>query len=98
MYLYIQKLNRIDTTSFQKMLLFTGKWSHLTITEKRLADVKKSSMENDLEMNKDDPGSGLMKIMQSMYEKGDADTKRMIAKAWTEGQEKIPACRISIVI
>lgn len=45
-------------------------------------------MENDLAMNKDDPGSGLMKIMQSMYEKGDADTKRMIAKAWTEGQDK----------
>lgn len=64
------------------------KWSHLTTTEKRLADIKKHSMEDELETNKDDPGAGLMKIMQSMYEKGDSETKRMIAKAWTEGQQK----------
>lgn len=64
------------------------KWSHLTTTEKRLADIKKHSLEDELETNKDDPGAGLMKIMQSMYEKGDSDTKRMIAKAWTEGQQK----------
>lgn len=66
------------------------KWSHLTSTEKRLADLKKSALENDTDFgaSKDDPGSGLMKIMQSMYEKGDSETKRMIAKAWTEGQQK----------
>lgn len=70
-------------------LLCVGKkWSHLTTTEKRLADIKKHSMEDDLDTNKDDPGAGLMKIMQSMYEKGDSETKRMIAKAWTEGQQK----------
>lgn len=45
-------------------------------------------MASDLESNKDDPTSGLMKIMQSMYESGDSETKRMIAKAWTEGQQK----------
>lgn len=45
-------------------------------------------MENDLETNKDDPSAGLMKIMQNMYEKGDSETKRMIAKAWAEGQQK----------
>lgn len=71
------------------MINFTGKnWSHLTSTEKRLADMKKSSMGSDLESNKDDPGAGLMKIMQNMYESGDSETKRMIAKAWTEGQQK----------
>lgn len=64
------------------------KWSHLTTTEKRLADRKKHDLEDDLETNKDDPGAGLMKIMQNMYEKGDSETKRMIAKAWTEGQQK----------
>lgn len=73
----------------ENVLNFIGKkWSHLTTTEKRLADIKKSSMEDDLDANKDDPSSGLMKIMQSMYEKGDSETKRMIAKAWTEGQQK----------
>lgn len=64
------------------------KWSHLTTTEKRLADIKKNSLEEDLDTNKDDPGAGLMKIMQNMYEKGDSETKRMIAKAWSEGQQK----------
>lgn len=70
---------------------FTGKkWSHLTSTEKRLADIKKHTLggDTDLASAKDDPGAGLMKIMQNMYEKGDAETKRMIAKAWTEGQQK----------
>lgn len=62
----------------------------MTSTEKRLADIKKSSLEKDtdFEANKDDPGAGLMKVMQSMYEQGDSETKRMIAKAWTEGQQK----------
>lgn len=66
------------------------KWSHLTSTEKRLDDIKKSALnaDTDFASGKDDPGAGLMKIMQNMYEKGDAETKRMIAKAWTEGQQK----------
>lgn len=62
----------------------------MTSTEKRLADLKKLEMEGgaDFASGKDDPGAGLMKIMQNMYEKGDSETKRMIAKAWTEGQQK----------
>lgn len=65
------------------------KWSHLTVTEKRVADAKKTSLtDDDVEDGKDDPSSGLMKIMQKMYETGDPEMKRMIAKAWTEGQEK----------
>lgn len=65
------------------------KWSHLTVTEKRLADLKKSAIaDDDIEANKDDPSSGLMKIMQKMYETGDPEMKRMISKAWTEGQDK----------
>lgn len=71
------------------ILNWIGKnWSHLTQTEKRLADLKKSTMEDDLDTSKDDPGTGLMKIMQKMYESGDSETKRMISKAWAEGQEK----------
>lgn len=41
-----------------------------------------------MDTDKTDPTSGLMKVMQKMYESGDSDMKRMIAKAWTEGQEK----------
>lgn len=56
----------------------------MTLTEKRLADIKKS----DMKMDKDDPSAGVMGLMKSMYDSGDSETKRMIAKAWTESQQK----------
>lgn len=31
---------------------------------------------------------GLMNIMKKMYDSGDPELKRTIAKAWTEGQDK----------
>ncbi|DAZ96012.1 TPA: LOW QUALITY PROTEIN: hypothetical protein N0F65_008991 [Lagenidium giganteum] len=37
---------------------------------------------------KDDPATGLMDMMKNMYEEGDDDMKRTIAKAWTESREK----------
>lgn len=77
------------TIYFDSNLKLGKNWSHLTSTEKRLADLKKSEMDNDLEADKsDDPGAGLMNIMKKMYDSGDSETKRMIAKAWTEGQDK----------
>lgn len=63
------------------------KWSHLTYREKLLNDMKATSIRDDSETDKD-PGAGLMKVMKSMYDQGDPEMKRMIAKAWTEGQEK----------
>ena len=40
-------------------------------------------------MDKDeDPGVGLMKLMKQMYNDGDDEMKRTIAKAWHESQEK----------
>ena len=36
----------------------------------------------------DDPQAGLMKMMKKMYDEGDDDMKRTIAKAWTESQDK----------
>ena len=35
-----------------------------------------------------DPGQGLMKLMQQMYNDGDDEMKRTIAKAWHESQDK----------
>lgn len=58
------------------------------MTEKRVADGKKSALKTDDQTVSDDPNGGLMKVMQQMYESGDSDMKRMIAKAWTEGQDK----------
>lgn len=64
------------------------RWSHLTSTEKRLADSKSSTLKEDDATVSDDPSAGLMKVMQKMYESGDPEMKKMIAKAWTEGQDK----------
>jgi calcyclin binding protein len=38
--------------------------------------------------HKDDPSAALMDMMRQMYEDGDDDMKRNIAKAWTESREK----------
>ena len=35
-----------------------------------------------------DPQAGLMDLMKKMYDDGDDEMKRTIAKAWTESQEK----------
>ena len=35
-----------------------------------------------------DPSQGLMKLMKQMYDEGDDEMKRTIAKAWHESQEK----------
>lgn len=43
---------------------------------------------DDAELDTKDPSAGLMNIMKKMYQSGDAETKRMISKAWTEGAEK----------
>lgn len=36
----------------------------------------------------EDPQAGIMNLMQKMYDDGDDDMKRTIAKAWSESQEK----------
>ena len=35
------------------------------------------------------PGDSLMEMMKNMYETGDDEMKRTIAKAWTESREKM---------
>jgi len=64
-----------------------SKWSHMTHAEKTAADVKKAEDAPKVEDN-EDPSAGLMKMMKKMYDEGDDEMKRTIAKAWTEGQEK----------
>lgn len=36
----------------------------------------------------EDPGASLMTLMKQMYDDGDDDMKRTIAKAWTEARDK----------
>lgn len=66
----------------------TGKnWSHLTSTEKHLKEIKDSAFKDDLESTAD-PSAGLMNMMKRLYEQGDSETKKMIAKSWQESEEK----------
>lgn len=58
------------------------------MTEKRLKDQKKKVLDEDKEEAGADPMGGLMNIMKKMYDSGDSEMKRTIAKAWTEGQDK----------
>ncbi|XP_012525172.1 calcyclin-binding protein [Monomorium pharaonis] len=61
-------------------------WSHVTLVEKRIKDAKTPSMP---ELGEDsDPSSSLMNLMKKMYQDGDDEMKKTIAKAWTESQEK----------
>ncbi len=63
------------------------KWSHLRAVEKAAArdKVKPPSMDES-----SDPSAGIMNMMKQMYDDGDDEMKRTIAKAWTEGQNKNP--------
>lgn len=75
----------------QFFILAGSKWSHLTTIEQRLKTAKDNLLKDsadDGDIDAKDPSAGLMNIMKKMYQSGDAETKRMISKAWTEGAEK----------
>jgi len=54
-----------------------GNWLDLHFKE----DKFKPSMDKEK-----DPMSGIMDLMKNMYEEGDEDMKRTIAKAWTDAR------------
>ncbi|KAF7286726.1 hypothetical protein GWI33_004349 [Rhynchophorus ferrugineus] len=58
------------------------RWSHVTEWEKKSSESKKMpSFDSD---DKSDPSASLMNLMKNMYETGDDEMKRTIAKAWTD--------------
>lgn len=59
-------------------------WSHVTILEKKAKEPKTPKPEVD----SNDPSSSLMTMMKQMYDEGDDEMKRTIAKAWTEARDK----------
>lgn len=63
-------------------------WTHITYAEKAVADAKKTNDTKPGDIGTDDPSAGLMNMMKKLYNEGDEEMKRTIAKAWTEGQEK----------
>jgi calcyclin binding protein len=58
-------------------------WPHLIASEMKAKEPKVPDMDPN-----EDPSAGLMNLMKKMYEEGDDEMKRSIAKAWTEGREK----------
>mmetsp|Transcript_17689 Transcript_17689/g.27709 ORF Transcript_17689/g.27709 Transcript_17689/m.27709 type:complete len:203 (-) Transcript_17689:53-661(-) len=58
----------------------TDTWSEL---KEKASSLKAPSFDSE-----GDPQTNLMKMMKDMYNDGDDEMKRTIAKAWTDGQEK----------
>jgi len=62
-------------------------WSHFTHADKMKSES--SDLKPDSKVDSAaDPSAGLMDMMKKMYDQGDDEMKRTIAKAWTEGQNK----------
>jgi len=65
------------------------KWSHMTEIEKKADDQRSNKFKTDqTDMEKKDPQDSIMSLMKNMYDTGDDEMKRMISKAWYEGQQK----------
>ncbi|XP_043253791.1 calcyclin-binding protein [Colletes gigas] len=62
-------------------------WSHVTEVEKRMMKAKTSTVP---EIGTD-PNASIMNIMRKIYNEGDDEMKKIIAKAWTESEEKMVA-------
>merc|ERR1719150_722254 len=62
------------------------KWSHLKKSDKDAAEKPKFTPAKP--DDNADPSAGLMTMMKQMYEEGDDEMKRTIAKAWTESRDK----------
>ncbi|XP_046984855.1 calcyclin-binding protein [Schistocerca americana] len=58
-------------------------WSHMTSVEKKASEPKVPKLNHS-----DDPSAGLMDMMKQMYQEGDDEMKRTIAKAWAESRDK----------
>ncbi|GFS90315.1 calcyclin-binding protein [Nephila pilipes] len=58
-------------------------WPCVTEVEKKSKDAKAPKFDKE-----EDAGANLMSLMKQMYEDGDDDMKRTIAKAWTEARDK----------
>lgn len=61
-----------------------GNWASLNVQDSALKD---SLAPGDKGLESD-PSAGLMKMMKSMYDEGDDDMKRTIAKSWYESRNK----------
>ena len=54
----------------------------------RAAEAEKKAPKFDTPEKDADPSASLMTMMKQMYQDGDDEMKRTIAKAWTESRDK----------
>ena len=72
------------------------KWAHLRASEAAAAKAKSAAAASATAPKADDPAAtadpqaGIMNLMKQMYDDGDDEMKRTIAKAWTESRDKEP--------
>ncbi|CAF4930696.1 unnamed protein product [Pieris macdunnoughi] len=65
------------------------KWSHMTEIEKKFEDKRSNRLKPEpVETDNKDPQASIMSLMKNMYETGDDEMKKMITKAFYEGQQK----------
>ncbi|EQC40112.1 hypothetical protein SDRG_02765 [Saprolegnia diclina VS20] len=78
---FLFKKNRVTITLWKADEKNT--WSNLTAKNPGAASAAKA--------NPSDPSAGIMDMMKNMYDEGDEEMKRTIAKAWTESRNKTAA-------
>lgn len=59
------------------------KWACVTAIEEKAKEARMPKPKED-----DDPSKSIMSLMKQMYEDGDDEMKKTIAKAWTEARDK----------
>jgi hypothetical protein len=65
------------------------RWDHLRASERQTTQTKAKPPKAD-DVDASDPSASLMNLMKQMYDDGDDEMKRTIAKAWTESRNKTP--------
>ena len=73
---------KTDTVIINLFKKVAKNWSHVTAVEKRIKELKKNMVPNIGDDT--DPGAGLMNVVKKMYQEGNDEMKKTIAKAWTE--------------
>ncbi|XP_003743098.1 calcyclin-binding protein [Galendromus occidentalis] len=63
----------------------SGNWPFITKTEKNIKEARDAKFKPEIES--DDPSKGLMSMMKKLYEEGDDEMKRSIAKAWSQSRD-----------
>jgi len=68
---------------FMKKKEASENWATVTVQDKKAKETKVPKHEPG-----EDPSGNLMSMMKQMYDEGDDEMKRTIAKAWTESRDK----------